>query len=135
MRYLLDTSIVSALARPQPPLRLRSRLALHTGQYAIASLVVAELRYGAERHPDPVRRARLLAFVDQVLSNTPVLPFDTGAAEWLGIEKARIEATGRVVDLADLIIAATAASHQLVIITANIRHFESLRVPAEDWSI
>lgn len=42
---------------------------------------------------------------------------------------------GRVVDLADLVIASTAAANQLVVVTSNLRHFEGLRVEAEDWMV
>lgn len=135
MRYLLDTSTVSALARPRPPTGLQRRLELHGGQYAIASLVVAELRFGAQRHPDPVRRERLTAFVDGVVVSTPVVAFDARAGEWLGVERARLEVAGTPVDLADLVIAATAAVNQLVVVTANIRHFERLRIAVEDWTV
>ena len=134
MRYLLDTSTVSALSRPRPPEDLQSRLRGHEGQYAIASLVVAELRFGAQRHPDPTRRERLTAFVDSVVMSTPVVAFDAAAAEWLGVERARIEAVGEPVDLADLIISATAAANQMVVVTANVRHFSRLRVTVEDWT-
>jgi tRNA(fMet)-specific endonuclease VapC len=134
VRYLLDTSTVSALSRPGPPAGLQSRLRGHDGQYAIASLVVAELRFGAQRHPDPLRRERLTAFVDSIVTSTPIVAFDTRAAEWLGVERARIEAVGEPIDLADLIIAATAAANQMVVVTANVRHFARLRVDVEDWT-
>lgn len=134
MHYLLDTSTISALARPRPPGGLVTRLQRHEGHYGFAALVISELRYGAQRHPDPVRRERYNAFVNQVSSSAPVLPFDARAAEWLGMERARIEAAGQVIDLADLIIAATAAANQLVVVTANVRHFEPLRVEVEDWT-
>ena len=78
----------------RPPTGLKRRIARHDGQYAIASLVVAELRFGAQRHPDPVRRERLNAFVDGVVSSTPVLAFDARAGEWLGVERARLEVAG-----------------------------------------
>ena len=134
MRYLLDTPTVSALSRPKPPADLLSRLRVHEDQCAIAPLVVSELRYGAQRHPDPLRRERLTAFVDSVVSSTPVVSFDARAAEWLGVERARIDAAGEPVDLADLIIAATAAANQMVVVTANVRHFARLRVEVEDWT-
>ncbi len=95
---------------------------------------MAELRFGAQRHPDPVRRERLTAFVDSIVTSTPVVAFDTRAAEWLGVERARIETVGEPVDLADLIIAATAAANQMVVVTANARHFTRLRVDVEDWT-
>ena len=53
---------------------------------------------------------------------------------WL-LRRARLEAGGRVTDLAALIIAATAATHQLVVVTANTRHFEPLRIEVEDWTV
>jgi tRNA(fMet)-specific endonuclease VapC len=63
-----------------------------------------------------------------------VLAFEERAGEWLGVERARLEAAGSSVDLADLIIAATAAVNQMVVVTTNLRHFERLRVEVEDWT-
>lgn len=134
MRYLLDTSTISGLSRPRPPPTLVEHLTLHQAVCATASLVVAELRFGARRHPDPVRRDRLMGFVDHVIGALPVLPFDEPAAEWLAGERARLEAAGTVVDLADLVIAATAAARGLVLVTSNVRHFRPLRIDVEDWS-
>ena len=74
------------------------------------------------------------AFVDSVVVSTPILAFDAKAAEWLGVERARIEAVGEPVDLAALIIAATAAANQMVVVTANVQHFTRLGVEVEDWT-
>ena len=63
------------------------------------------------------------------------MAFDAGAGEWLGVERARLEVAGTPVDLADLVIAATAAVNQLVVVTANIRHFERLRISVEERTI
>lgn len=67
-----------------------------------------------------------------VTGGTPVVPFDARAGEWLGVERARLEVAGTPVDL---VIAATAAVNQLVVVTADLRHFERLRVAVEDWTV
>lgn len=69
-----------------------------------------------------------------MVSSTPVVAFDARAAEWLGLERARPELAGTPVDLADLIIAATATASQLGVVTANLCHFDRIRVPVEDWT-
>lgn len=133
-RYLLDTSTLSALGRPGAPPKLLRRLELRRAACAVPSMAVAELVFGAARHPDPVRRARLEQFVDELLAVLPVVPFDQAAAEWLGRRRALLEARGIVVDLADLVIASTAAAHDLVVVTANVRHFEATGTEVEDWT-
>lgn len=132
-RYLLDTSIVSGALRPASSPLLVRRLELRRGGWAIASMVLAELRYGVERHPDLHRRLVLGRRVDELLETVPVLAFDAAAAEWLATERARIEREGRPAALADLVIASTAAVHGLVVVTRNVRHFAPLSVPVEDW--
>jgi predicted nucleic acid-binding protein len=54
-----------------------------------------------------------------------VLPYGKRAARWHAAERARLAAKDRVVDLAGGQIAATAAVHDAVIVTANVGHFDA----------
>ena len=51
VHYLLDTNIVSELARPEPNARMRERYRAHEHESAIASVVWHELVYGVEHAP------------------------------------------------------------------------------------
>ena len=70
LRYMLDTNVVSNLVR-RPNGEVAQRVgALAPGSFAISIIVVAELRYGAERRGS----ARLTKQLGAVLSVIEVLP-------------------------------------------------------------
>jgi len=60
----------------------------------------------------------------QILFDGRILPFDLGAAmEWARI-MAEGTAAGRPRSAVDMVIAATAAANDCVVVTANERHFQ-----------
>lgn len=133
MRYLLDTCTASGLLLPDVHRKLRIRFDMRRLQCTLASFVVAELRYGAlivpgERGRELVRRTE--ALTDELA----ILPFDGKAARWFAEERARLKPTGETVALEDLMIAATAAVNDLVLVTHNVRHFRPVNVAVEDWA-
>jgi tRNA(fMet)-specific endonuclease VapC len=91
--------------------------------------------FGIERMPRSRRRAELERFMSDVVSGVRVLPYGERAARWHAAERARLSALGRPTSLADGQIAATAAVHDAILITANVTHFEpfeGLRI--ENWA-
>ncbi len=57
----------------------------------------------------------------------PVLPFDLTIAHAHADLWAKLAAAGQIIDTHDMIIAATALTHNYSLLTDNLRHFE--RVP------
>lgn len=135
LRYLLDTSVVSEPALARPNARLVRRLEQRATQCAIAAPVWHELVYGTARLPDGKRRAALDYYLQSVIrERLPVLPYDTDAAEWHARERARLESMGRSPPFVDGQIAAIAATRNLVLVTANRRHFAVFReLDLADW--
>ena len=76
MRYLLDTNLVCKEAHP----RVRNWIAQHQLQIAIASMTVAEIAQGIEALPFRRRRTQLEGFLNELMEDYLVLPFDTTAA-------------------------------------------------------
>ena len=136
LRYLLDTNVVSEPLRPRPSRTLLRRLERREGETAIASVVWHELRFGCARLPESRRREAIERYLEDVVrSSFPILDYDRAAAEWHARERARLEAAGRMPPFIDGQIAAIAAVHDLVLVTANkadFRPFEGLRV--EGWT-
>jgi predicted nucleic acid-binding protein len=60
------------------------------------------------------------------------LPFDVAVARVAGRLSDRARSKGRSPGFPDLAIAATAAAHNLTVLTRNLRHFAPLGVPAHD---
>jgi len=61
-----------------------------------------------------------------------ILAFDTGAARVAGALSDLARGQGQAPGFADVMIAATAQRHGLVILTRNLRHFEPLGVKVHD---
>jgi len=134
VRYLLDTNVLSELARPRPDDGVLARLEEVADDAAIAAVAWHELRFGVARLPAGRRREALSVFVTGLASRFPVLPYDQGAAEWHAGERARLERAGRSAPFADGQIAAVAVTNGLRLITRNVAGFaEFADLTVESW--
>ena len=135
IRYLLDSNIVSEPARQRPDPQVQARYQTHAQEVAVPSVVWHELLYGLERMPLGRKRDFLARYLWGVVRPaTPVLPFDTAAAEWLARERARLERQGQPRPALDGTIAAVAATRGLILVTRNTDDFagyDGLHV--ENW--
>lgn len=134
-RYLLDTNIVSELARSAPDADVHERYHARERESAISSVVWHELVYGVERLAPGRRRTRLRQYLQEVVrAALPVLPFDAKAAAWLGRERARLESIGQPPPFTDGMIAATAATQNLILVTRNTSDFDGFDgLHIENW--
>lgn len=117
------------------PQALRDRYEANHAAVATASVVIHEIRYGAELLPARARLRRfILGFVENELKVVPVLPYDLRAAEWHSAERARLRRIGATPPFADGQIAAIAATNGLTLVTRNVRDFRAFRgLGVEAW--
>lgn len=136
LKFLLDTTIVSAPIAKEPNRRVVKKLEQQGDHCAIAAPVWHELIYGASRLPAGKRRTALEDYLHRVVrSSFPVLPYDQAAAEWHGKERARLEDDGRTPPFVDGQIAAIAATRSLVLITSNTKDFRAFAgLETADWA-
>ena len=136
IRFLLDTSIVSSPISKVPDPELLAQLEAHGNECAIAAPVWHELTFGCKRLPDGKRREAIEAYLeDVVLASFPVLGYDAAAAQWHGIERARLEALGRPPPYVDGQIAAIAHVNDLTLVTLNVKDFSRFEgIDVERWS-
>lgn len=131
MRYLLDTNVWVDYLRQRSE-RVVSRIHRSDPEdLGLSSVVLAELRYGAEKskHPD-----RNHAQLDILVQDVPFLDFDASAARAFGSLRTDLEGRGSVIGPYDMMIAAQALSQGLVLVTDNEDEFH--RVPGlrlENW--
>ena len=72
---------------------------------------------------------------ENFLSGIQILPIFP-ALDIYASEKARLQKSGMVIDDFDLLIAATAVSFGLVMVTNNTNHFDRVKgIKLEDWTI
>ncbi len=134
MRFLLDTNVLSEVVRPTPDPGVVARLTAAEGDAALSSVTWHELRYGIERLAPGRRRDALEAFLRALPARYPVLPYDQRAADWHARERARLDRAGIQRPFADGQIAATAATHDLLLVTRNVKdftHFDG--VTTQSW--
>jgi tRNA(fMet)-specific endonuclease VapC len=98
---------------------------------AVSDVTLFELYFGAESYENPLSR---IAIVEDFASRVEILPFDSKSARHAGNIRVTLEKQGRAIGAYDLLIAATARAHGLVLATGNLREFtrvEALRT--EKW--
>ncbi|MYD88403.1 MAG: type II toxin-antitoxin system VapC family toxin [Acidobacteria bacterium] len=130
VRFLLDTNIVSHVAR-FPQGEVATRIAEIGESHVCTSIVVAsELRYGAVRKGSE----RLSRRIEAVLSALEVLAFEEPADRRYAELRVDLERRGAPIGPNDMLIAAQALAADLTVVTANVDEFR--RVPAllvENW--
>ena len=126
---MLDTNVLSELVRPRPEPRIQDFARAQADPF-ISVLTVHEIAYGAERAPDPARRAKLLAWVAAIQSQFSgrIVEIDAAIAEQAGRLRATAEAQAAPADPIDALIAACALSRGAIIATRNVRDFRSFGV-------
>jgi len=131
MKYLLDTNTciryINGASQP-----IFDRLnAQHEGAVAVCSVVKAELFYGALRSRNPTKT---LAGQQRFLALFVSLPFDDLAAEHYGRIRADLSHAGTPIGGNDLLIAAIALTHDLSVVTHNVKEFGRVAaLQIEDW--
>ena len=131
MIYLPDTNTcISLLRQKHPHLIARWRSAKVT-DIVLCSIVVYELRHGAESSSDPAREHKKL---DVFLAPFSSLPFDDACAVKCAEIRRALERKGEMIGPHDVLIAAVALRHDLTLVTHNTREFGRLStLRLEDW--
>ena len=126
MGLLIDSSVLIAAERGTLDLNEKLGKGLDN-PVALAAISASELLHGVHRATSLNQRARRQAFVEQLLSALPVIPFDLVAARLHAELWARLAAKGIQVGAHDLLIAATAIAAGYGVATRDERSFP--RIP------
>ena len=131
MRYLLDTNVCVDYLNARYPGVVRRLQACSPDDVCVSSIVVAELRYGADRSKHPRRNhARL----DALLAEIRCAAFDESAARVFGKVRSALEAKGSPIGPYDMQIAAHALSLDLRLVTDNVSEFSRVAgLEIENW--
>ncbi len=124
MSYLLDTNILSELTKPKPnPRVLAWFAATPSDALHISVITLGELRSGVERMPDSKRRESIRLWLEQTLADwlgDRALPVSAAVADRWSRLTAQVK---RPLPAIDSLLAATALTHNLRIVTHNTRDF------------
>lgn len=124
MSFLLDTVVLSELRKAKPSRNvIRWVKAQEVDSLFISVVSIGEIERGIEkaRKSDPEFAAGLAIWLEGLLTvyAEQVLPVSAKAARLWGRLSANLGNDG-----ADLLIAATAITHGLTVVTRNVKHFE-----------
>lgn len=129
--YLIDTDILIYSLKGHETVNENLRLHIHDS-IQISAVTLMELYYGAYKSQKVESN---LAKVKKIENGLAVISVDCESVEVFGLLKSGLEKSGRPLDDFDLILAATALSHNLILVTNNERHFgriEGLNI--DNWS-
>ncbi len=135
---LLDTCVVSELARPAPDPRVLAWFeGVHEGDLHLSVLTLGEIRKGADLLDPGPRRDRILHWLDGLATTFAdrMLPVDDATALVWGAVSAQARRAGRVRPPVDALLAATAIRHGMVLATRNRDDFEGMgAVLVDPWA-
>ena len=132
----MDTNVVSLFAPGKPPLtqKVDAWFTANRADLYIPAFAFHELRRGIAKHDRQGGHAKaqtLLQWLHGLLTTyaARIVPFDAAVAMTAGAMEDAATAAGKHPGLADVMIAATAKTHSMTLLTGNMRHFEPLEVP------
>ena len=131
MRYLLDTNICIAFLNGKDSKVREKILNQKPTDFALCSIVKAELYFGARKSQNVEANLQLL---ESFFAPFTSLALDDLASEQYGLIRNQLRAEGKPIGANDLFIAAIALSQDLTLITRNQKEFH--RVPSlrhESW--
>jgi len=135
--YLIDTNILSELARDKPDTKVVSFFQELKDIY-LSVLTLHELNYGLELMPDnSKRRIFLTNKIDSIITvfGDRLISVGHSEAAIAATFRANAQKVGRTLHVIDLLIAATAFNRGLTVVTRNQKDFKGLGIEVlNPWS-
>lgn len=131
MQYLLDTCVISDFVKGDLGTQTHLKQTSPT-DIAVSVITVMELRYGLLNNPQ--RAQKIEPTISTLLHSVNILSLGAAEAEQAAQIRSFLKKQGQPIGAYDLLIAATALQHNLLMVTANQREFD--RVPGlqtENW--
>ena len=120
--YLLDTDTIIYSLKGDPA--VQNNLRIHVRDpMKVSVITLMELYYGAFKSQ---KVASNLAKIRSLENSVESIPVGQESAEVFGMLKAKLENEGSVLDDFDLAIASCALSHNLILVTNNVKHFQRI---------
>lgn len=131
MKYLLDTCVISELTKPQPNSHVLTWFeAAQSEDLFLSVITIGEIKKGIYKLPVSSKKQALLLWVTSLLGDyqNRLLPVDLDVIENWSAIIAHAEKNGQPVASMDGLIAATAYTHHLTLVTRNERDFTACNI-------
>lgn len=131
MKYLLDTCVLSDFANGEPG-TLRRLKASPPASLAISVVTAMEIEYGLAL--DTARARSVAPIMRALIGAVSILPYDIPEGQATAALRASLRRKGRPIGAYDALIAGTALTGGLVLVTANSREFSTVdSLLTENW--
>ena len=130
MAYLIDTDILIYSLKNDEHVKQKFRENQNIPK-SISVITYGELVFGARksRHIE-----KNLAVTYRIAELFPVIDIDRSIMDVFGEIKSSLEMRGSIIEDMDILIAATALSHNLILVTNNVKHFKKIKdLRMENW--
>ena len=136
--YLLDTNIISEMFRPKPNPLVFKKLEEYEKLCSLPSTAWYELLYCVNIMASGKKRDYIFSkLVDDIQANYEIIQYDNHAARIHADIRSRLKEQGIGIDFQDSQIASIAVSNNMILVTRNIKHFESIQkvspLMLENW--
>jgi toxin FitB len=135
LNYLIDTCVISELVKTNSDKNVVAWLQdTPTERLFLSVITIGEIRKGLVKLSESKRKDLLTNWLNSLLENyqNRIIAIDLTIAENWGVIQGRSELKGLVMPSIDSLIAATAYTHNLVLVTRNVGDFESNGVPIKN---
>ena len=130
-KYLIDTNICIYYIKGLYDLK-RKFERVDPENCFISEITLAELKFGVENSDQKEKNKQTL---EKFLTGVKILPI-FHSLDYYAKEKARLRKAGTPIDDFDLLIGASALTHDLILVTKNTREFERIKeIEIEDWTL
>jgi len=119
VKYLVDANVLSEPTKPVPNPRVLDWLRAHERDIVIDPIILGELRFSILVLPKSKKRTALERWFDTGVERLHCLPWEADTALTWAQLLARLRAAGRAMPTKDSLIAATALTHGLTVVTRN----------------
>jgi tRNA(fMet)-specific endonuclease VapC len=120
--YLLDTDTIIFSLKGHDAVKKNLQQHFYD-PIKICAITLMELYYGAYKSQ---KIESNLAKIKTLENSLEIIPLGKESVEIFGIYKAKLEKEGNPLDDFDLILGACALSHNLVLVTNNVKHFQRI---------
>lgn len=132
MKFLVDANVLSEPTKPEPVARVVEWLRANERDLAVDPIVLGEVRFGILLLPGGKRRNRLERWFDEGVGRLHCVTWEAATGlRWAAL-LASLRDKGQAMPIKDSLIAASALTHDLTVVTRNVADFSKAKVRVVD---
>lgn len=129
--YLLDTCAIADLVKSHPN-TLHKMHHTASGTLYIATITLSEIEFGLVKNPRSALKT--MPVITELFLKTEMIDFGYREAIVAGHIRHDLKTSGLMIGKYDIIIAATALVHDLIVVTSNVDEFSRIKgLKYENW--